>query len=213
MARLIGIMGEPGTGKSTSLKNLNPDETFYCDCDGKGLNWRGWRQQYSYEKKNYVKTNFPQIVIKYLENVAEKAPHVKYFVIDTVNNLMVSDEMRRCREKGYDKWIDAAACVWDLVDMPVTLRDDLTVILLFHTQTEMTDDGYMFTRIKTNGRKTEKNNIDSKFNWLFRSVKIDGKYYFETTANNSTARTPYEAFKEALIPNDITTILNVMEEF
>ena len=40
-----------------------------------------------------------------------------------------------------------------------------------------------------------------------------GKYYFETTANNSTARTPYEAFKEALIPNDITTILNVMEEF
>lgn len=213
MARLIGIMGEPGTGKSTSLKNLNPDETFYCDCDGKGLNWRGWRQQYSSEKKNYVKTNFPQIVIKYLENVAEKAPHVKYFVIDTVNNLMVSDEMRRCREKGYDKWIDAAACVWDLVDMPVTLRDDLTVILLFHTQTEMTDDGYMFTRIKTNGRKTEKNNIDSKFNWLFRSVKIDGKYYFETTANNSTARTPYEAFKEALIPNDITTILNVMEEF
>lgn len=213
MARLIGIMGEPGTGKSTSLKNLNPDETFYCDCDGKGLNWRGWRQQYSSEKKNYVKTNFPQIVIKYLENVAEKAPHIKYFVVDTVNNLMVSDEMRRCREKGYDKWMDLASSIWDLVDMPGMLRGDLTVILLFHTQTEMTDSGYEFTRIKTNGRKTEKNNIDSKFNWLLRSVKVDGKYFFETTANNSTARTPLDAFEDAFIPNDITKVLKVMEEF
>lgn len=35
MANLIGIMGEPGSGKSTSLRNLNPEETYYCDCDGK----------------------------------------------------------------------------------------------------------------------------------------------------------------------------------
>lgn len=40
MANLIGIMGEPGSGKSTSLRNLNPEETYYCDCDGKGLNWK-----------------------------------------------------------------------------------------------------------------------------------------------------------------------------
>lgn len=213
MARLLGIMGEPGSGKSTSLRGLNPEETFYCDCDGKGLNWRGWRDQYNTEKKNYVRTSFPQIVIKYLNNVAEKAPHIKYFVVDTVNNLMVSDEMRRCREKGYDKWMDLASSIWDLVDIPSSLRDDLTVILLFHTQTEMTDSGYEFTRIKTNGRKTEKNNIDSKFNWLLQSVKLDDKYMFGTTSHNSTARTPYDAFKEEYIPNDILQVIKVMDEF
>ena len=213
MAHLIGIMGEPGSGKSTSLRSLNPEETFYCDCDGKGLNWKGWRDQYSIEKKNYAKTSFPQIVIKYLQNIAEKAPHIHYFVVDTVNNLMVSDEMRRCREKGYDKWVDLASCVWDLVDIPSQLRDDLTVILLFHTQTEMTDSGYEFTRIKTNGRKTEKNNIDSKFNWLLRSVKQEDQYLFETTAHNSTTRTPLDAFKDPYIPNDIGIVLKAMEEF
>ena len=212
MARLIGIYGEPGTGKSTSLRNLPPSETLYIDADMKGLNWKGWKKEYNGDNKNYLKTNFPQLAIKYLQ-LAEKGTY-KYVVIDTVNNLMVSDEMRRCKEKGYDKWMDLAACIWELVDLPGSLRDDLTVILLFHSQTDYTEDGYRFTKIKTNGRKTEKNNIDSKFNWLLRTVKQDdGKYYFETTSHNSTTRTPMDAFEEDYIPNDIMTVIEVMEEY
>lgn len=212
MAKLIGIYGEPGTGKSTSLRNLPPSETLYIDADMKGLNWKGWKKEYNGDNKNYLKTNYPQLAIKYLQ-LAEKGTY-KYVVIDTVNNLMVSDEMRRCKEKGYDKWMDLAACIWELVDLPGSLRDDLTVILLFHSQTDYTEDGYRFTKIKTNGRKTEKNNIDSKFNWLLRTVKQDdGKYYFETTAHNSTTRTPLDAFEEDYIPNDIMKVIEVMEEY
>lgn len=212
MAKLIGIYGEPGTGKSASLRNLPPEETLYIDADMKGLNWKGWKKEYNGDNKNYLKTNFPQLAIKYLQ-LAEKGTY-KYVVIDTVNNLMVSDEMRRCKEKGYDKWMDLAACIWELVDLPGSLRDDLTVILLFHSQTDYTEDGYRFTKIKTNGRKTEKNNIDSKFNWLLRTVKQDdGKYYFETTSHNSTTRTPIDAFEEDYIPNDIMKVIEVMEEY
>ena len=212
MAKLIGIYGEPATGKSTSLRNLPPEETLYIDADMKGLNWKGWKKEYNGDNKNYLKTNYPQLAIKYLQ-LAEKGTY-KYVVIDTVNNLMVSDEMRRCKEKGYDKWMDLASCIWELVDLPGSLRDDLTVILLFHSQTDYTEDGYRFTKIKTNGRKTEKNNIDSKFNWLLRTVKQDdGKYYFETTAHNSTTRTPLDAFQEDYIPNDIMKVLEVMEEY
>lgn len=212
MAKLIGIYGEPATGKSTSLRNLPPEETLYIDADMKGLNWKGWKKEYNGDNKNYLKTNFPQLAIKYLQ-LAEKGTY-KYVVIDTVNNLMVSDEMRRCKEKGYDKWMDLASCIWELVDLPGSLRDDLTVILLFHSQTDYTEDGYRFTKIKTNGRKTEKNNIDSKFNWLLRTVKQDdGKYYFETTAHNSTTRTPLDAFEEDYIPNDIMKVIEVMEEY
>lgn len=213
MSNLIGIMGEPGSGKTTSLRALNPEETYYIDCDGKGLNWRGWRAQYNEDKKNYFKTSFPQNVIKIMEGINESRPHIKYIVIDTLNNLMVSEEMRNCKNKGYDKWTDLASHVWDIIDKSLTYRDDLTVIILMHTHTEVNDSGYMFTKIKTNGRKTEKNNIDSKFNWLFLSKSIDGKFYFETISNNSTARTPYEAFQETLIPNDISTVLEALKEY
>lgn len=215
MGTLLGIVGEPGTGKSTSLKDLPAAETMYIDCDGKGLNWKGWKDQYNKESQNYYKINEPEKVINALLSVAtsEKFQHIRYFVVDTVNNLMVSEEMRRCKEKGYDKWMDLAQYIWSLVEMPGHFRDDLIVILVFHTQTEHTDDGYERIRIKTNGRKTEKNDIDSKFNWLLRSVKQGDQYLFEVTSHNSTSRTPLGAFEEEYIPNDIMKVVTIMQEY
>ena len=43
MANIIGIMGESGAGKTTSMRNLDPKTTYYIDCDKKGLSWRGWK--------------------------------------------------------------------------------------------------------------------------------------------------------------------------
>ena len=215
MAQMIGIYGEPGTGKSTSLKSLPPNVTFYIDCDGKGLNYKGWRELYSKEKGNYFVTSEPEKVNRCLEAVGTnpKYKHIKYFVVDTLNNLWTSDEMKRMFERGYDKWADLAANSWKLVELPSKLRDDLTVILLFHSQIERTEDGYEFIRIKTNGRKTEKNAIDSRFNWLLRTLKLDGQYMFETTSHNSTSRTPLDAFEDDYIPNDIMKVLDVMKEY
>lgn len=215
MGQLVGIMGEPASGKTTSLKSLPPEETFYIDCDSKGLNWRGWRNQYNAENRNYFKTSEPAQVLVLIKGISARAEfnHIKYVVVDTVNNLMVSEEMRNCRIKGYDKWTDLAVYAWDIICIAEELREDLFLILLFHTQTEMNDSGYTFTRIKTNGRKTEKNNIESKFNWLLHSKCIDGKYYFETNSNASTTRTGVDAFEEKLIPNDIMQVINVIREF
>ena len=47
MARVIAIMGESGSGKTTSLRNLTPENTFIIDSDKKGLSWRGWKKDYN----------------------------------------------------------------------------------------------------------------------------------------------------------------------
>ena len=57
MAKVIGCMGESGSGKTTAMRNLPPDKTLYCDCDKKGLNWKGWRKQYSVANKAKVIRN------------------------------------------------------------------------------------------------------------------------------------------------------------
>lgn len=136
MSKVICIMGESGSGKTTSMRNLDPKTTYYIDADKKGLSWKGWRKQYNKENKNYLACDDANIVRQYIKRIAEACPGVKVIVVDTVNGLMVADEMRRSKEKGYDKWVDLAACVWDLVCEAYTYRDDLTIIFTAHTQTD-----------------------------------------------------------------------------
>ena len=162
MSKVIGIMGESGSGKTTSMRNLDPKSTYYIDCDKKGLSWKGWREQYNKENNNYYCTDYVQIVQQILGNINEKAPHIKTVVIDTLNGLMVADEVRRMKEKGFDKWQDLAQCVWNLLDGLYSYRDDLTIIVICHSQTQKEDDGYTFTRIKTSGKKLDKLNVESK---------------------------------------------------
>lgn len=215
MSKVIGIMGESGSGKTTAMRNLDPETTFYIDCDKKGLSWKGWRDQYSVEKKNYMVTDYVQVVQKVLTGISEteEAAHIKTVVIDTLNGLMVADEVRRMKEKGFDKWQDLAQCVWQLLDSLYTFRDDLTIIVLCHSQTQKEDDGYTFTRIKTSGKKLDKLNVESKLTTVLYALCKDGKYIFKTHADNSTAKTPLGAFEEDEIDNDIITVLKALEEY
>ena len=65
-------MGESGSGKTTAMRNLPPEETFYFDCDKKGLNWKGWKTQYSVEKKNYYKSDSFTIVSGIMRKINEQ---------------------------------------------------------------------------------------------------------------------------------------------
>lgn len=215
MATVLCVAGESGTGKTTSARNLDPKTTLYIDCDKKGLSWKGWKSQYNAEKQNYIKTDFPQVALQSLKavNENEKYKHFKVVVIDTLNGLMVADEMRRMKEKGYDKWADLAASIYDLIDYALTCRDDLTVVFVAHTQTDHDDNGFMFTRIKTSGRKLDKITLESKFSTVLLAKCIDGNYIFETQSNFSTAKSPMGAFETRDIPNDLSEVIKALKEF
>jgi hypothetical protein len=215
MATVICIAGESGTGKTTSMRNLDAKTTMYIDSDKKGLSWKGWRNSFNAESKNYLKTDFPQIALQALQKVDKDKgfAHIKTVVVDTINGLMVADEMRRSKEKGYDKWQDLAQSIYELIDYALTMRDDLAVVFVAHTQTDHDDNGYMFTRIKTSGRKLDKITLESKFSTVLISKCVDGRYLFETQANFSTAKSPMGAFEEKEIDNDIVAVINALREF
>jgi hypothetical protein len=215
MAKIIGIMGESGSGKTTSLKNLDPKTTIYMDCDKKGLAWKGWRNQYNAQNKNYFADDHANVAKLLLQKVnTDKAyKDIKVVVIDTLNGIMVADEMRRAKEKNFDKWLDLATAVYDIVDYALTMRDDVTVIFTAHSQTDHDENGYTFTRIKTSGRKLDKIVLESKFPVVLHAKVLDGKHVFETQADFSTAKTPLGAFDEKYIDNDIIPVLKALEDF
>lgn len=215
MSKVIGIMGESGSGKTTSMRNLDPETTFYIDCDKKGLPWKGWREQYNGEKKNYIATDAPATVINVLKHINEddQYKHVKTVVVDTINGVMVSEEMRNAKVQGFGKWTDLAQYVWEIFDYCLTMRDDVTVIIIAHSITDTDDNGIVFTHIRTNGRKLEKIVLESKLNVVLLAECKDGKYIFHTRADRSSVKTPLGAFEEDEIPNDTKAVLKALEEF
>ena len=213
MSKLIGVMGESGAGKTTSLRNLDPATTYIIDADKKGLSWKGWKNQYNSGNRNYIAIDDPNTIRSLCRNINEKASHIKTLVIDTLNGIMVADEMRRSKEKGFDKWQDLASCVWGIVDDCLKFREDLTVIFICHSQTDMNENGYLWTRIKTSGKKLDKIVLESKFNTVLLAKCIDGKHIFETQSNFSTAKSPMGAFETMEIDNDIQKVIEALEEF
>ncbi len=218
MSNVIGVMGESGSGKTTAMRNLPPGQTFYCDCDRKGLNWRGWKTQYNEENKNYWKSDKFTVVTGLMRKVSEdpKFQHIKYFVIDTINGMMVAEEMAIMAMQSGDKrsaWSDLAQNGWALINLALSLRDDLTVIILAHSETISDDNGIIRTRIKTNGRKLEKLVLESKMTTVVWAVRQDGKYKFILSADGSTCKVPLGAFQTDECDNDIMIVIKALEEF
>ena len=217
-ARVIGLMGESGSGKTTAMRNLPPEETFYLDCDKKGLNWKGWRSQYNTDRKNYISSDIFAVASSILERVNkdDQFKHIKYVVIDTLNGLMVAEEMRILAMQSGDKrsaWSDLASNGWSIINQCLEMRADLTVIILCHSETISDENGIVRTRIKTNGRKLEKLVLESKMTTVIWSVRQDGEYKFILSADGSTCKVPLGAFSSDECPNDIMIVVKALEEY
>ena len=210
MAKMILVMGEPASGKTVSLRNIPKNELYYIDCDKKGLNYKGWKNDFNEENKNYFKTNDGELIAKCMQGISEKREDIHYIVIDTINSIMIADEMRRSKDKNFDKWIDLASCIFNLVNIVPDLRDDITVIFIGHTQTD--DEG--FTRLLTNGKKLNKIGLEKYFDTVLIAKNNDGKYVFETKSPNSTARTPMGSYDDQqYIDNDLYEVIKTLKEY
>ena len=218
-------MGESGSGKTTAMRNLPPGETFYLDCDKKGMNWKGWKKQYlplddknNTDKGFYLKTDSFTNASTALQkiNESERFKRIKYVVIDTLNGLMVAEEMRILAMQSGDKrsaWSDLAQNGWSIINQALMLRDDLTVIILCHSETVSDENGIIRTRIKTNGRKLEKLVLESKMTTVVWAVRQDGKYKFILSADGSTCKVPLGAFDTDEIDNDIMLVIKALEDY
>ncbi len=225
MARVLGVMGESGSGKTTAMRNLPPGETFYLDCDKKGMNWKGWKKQYlplddknNTDKGFYLKTDSFTNASTALQkiNESERFKRIKYVVIDTLNGLMVAEEMRILAMQSGDKrsaWSDLAQNGWSIINQALMLRDDLTVIILCHSETVSDENGIIRTRIKTNGRKLEKLVLESKMTTVVWAVRQDGKYKFILSADGSTCKVPLGAFQTDECDNDIMIVIKALEDY
>lgn len=217
MANLIYVIGEAGTGKSTSFRNLNHDEVFLISVEGKPLPFRGWKTKYTLctadnPNGNMVINDNPHKILSYLKAINERKLNIKTIIIDDFGYTFMNHYMRRAREKGWDKFGDIACDAFMVIDyIKGSLRDDLTVILTMHTAI----DSYGVSKIKTIGNMIDdKITFEGKVNYIFHSVVHEGNYLFLTNFDSSRmARTPMGLYDQLYIENDMNVILNDIKKY
>lgn len=103
MANAILILGKSGTGKSTSIKTLNPKETVVLNVLGKRLPFKGSNSMYNTESKNMFQLDDYTNIQSYIENISKGATYVKNIIIDDATYVIRKEYFKRAKEVGYGK--------------------------------------------------------------------------------------------------------------
>lgn len=207
MANKILCLGDSGTGKSSSIRNLKSEETFVIQVVEKDLPFKGSRKAYSKENKNIFHTKSSTGIIKALEKI-DQMKNIKTVVIDDFNYCMTYGYKDRAKDKGYEKFETLAFGIIDIFEKVDILREDLNVYFMAHTQES---EGNIKT--KTIGKfLDEKLCIEGLFTIVTLSKGAENEYRFIVNGVNP-AKSPFDMFESQEIDNDLTFINKKIEEF
>lgn len=196
------VLGQSGTGKTASLRNLNPDDVALIKATEKPLPFRaaGWKQ---------ITTDNWQRLIQAAQKAANNGRSI--IVVDDFQYLMANEFMRRSDEKGFEKFTEIARHAWEVINAMSALPAHVRVYILSHTQ----DDDYGRTKIKTIGKMLdEKITLEGLFTTVLRTQVQDGNYQFRTVNNGSdTVKAPMGLFDSDVIENDLAAVDKAVVEY
>jgi hypothetical protein len=219
-SKLVGIVGATGTGKSTSIKHLNPDETYIINVAKKELPFKGSEKLYNTEKKNYKEVDDANEITRLLRTISEKAPHIKNIVIEDSNYIMGFNMVAKATETGFTKFSIMAKDMVDLFRTARMLRDDITVFYLTHPETIEDGGEIIGYKIKTAGKLIDNQVLlEGLLTVCLYTVVDENKdgsaaYGFVTNRyRKMPAKSPDGMFDELKIPNDLQLVADSLREY
>jgi hypothetical protein len=208
----ILVLADSGKGKSSSLRNLNPDDVMVIQPIKKRLpfkhtNWKKW------DKETNTGSIFQTDTFTGIKAVLSKMEQVgkKIVVIDDFVYFFSKRVMNDIDITGYDKWSLLAQEFQQLMDHIDDLNEDMRVYILTHTDTD--DTGAI--KMKTAGKLIDNLLTPAGyFTIVLGMSKTDSESFFIT--NGSTMdpyKSPFDMFKEKQIPNDLKVVDDTICDF
>lgn len=221
-SKLVGIVGATGTGKSTSIKHLNPEETYIFNVAKKELPFKGSEKLYSKDKGNYKETDDANDISRGLKAISEleKFKHIKNIIIEDSNYIMGFNIVAKATEVGFTKFSVMARDMVDLFRTARQLRDDITVFYLTHPETIEDGGEIIGYKIKTAGKLIDNQVLLEGLLTvcLYTNVEEnkDGSATYSFVTNRykkMPAKSPDGMFTEIKIPNDLQLVVNTVTEY
>jgi ABC-type dipeptide/oligopeptide/nickel transport system ATPase component len=219
-SKLIGIVGATGTGKSTSIKHLNPEETYIINVAKKELPFKGSEKLYNNEKRNYKEVDDANEISRLLRTISDKAPHIKNIIIEDSNYIMGFNIVSKATETGYTKFSLMAKDMVELFREARKLRDDIKVFYLSHP--EIIEDGgdIVGYKIKTAGKLIDNQvlleGLLTVCLYTFVEENKDGSASYNFITNRFKkfpAKSPDGMFDEVKIPNNLKYVCDKLDEY
>jgi hypothetical protein len=192
------VLGESGSGKTSSLSGFAPNEITIFSVAGKPLPFK--RQLPTIQNATY----------ELIGRTLQKNP-TKSYAIDDSQYLLAFDFFARAKERGYDKFTELALRFYNMLKYIVqSLPQDRIVYLLHHT--ELTADGK--TKAKTVGRMLdEKLTIEGLFTIVLLCVADGTEHKFITQSDGTN---PAKAPRDMLPPemdNDLKAVDDAIRNY
>jgi|TARA_R110000737_G_scaffold332023_1_gene348711 ABC-type dipeptide/oligopeptide/nickel transport system ATPase component len=224
MAQEVLIVGASGTGKSTSIENLNPESTFIVNVARKALPFRGWKSKYPVFNKenpkgNFCSTDVPHEILGCLNYINDKRLEIKTIVIDDYQYTMANEYMRRASETGFKKFTEIAQNAWSVINAVKAMRDDLLVVFMMHSEVTFDAHGNKVTKAKTIGKMMDNViTLEGMFTIVLYTDVLKGEngmeYSFITQNDGTnTGKAPKDMFGSVKIPNDLVLVADAIEEY
>lgn len=211
MSNTIMILGESGTGKSTAIRTLNAKETFIISVLDKPLPFRGYKNLYSVENKNYYASDNWAMIIEYIQAINERRPDIRQIIIDDFQYILAHEFMNRASEKSFEKFTEIAHHAWSIIRECIHTRADLKCFLLTHSDT----DTHGKSKAKTIGKLLEeKITLEGMFTIVLHSLYLEGQYKFLTSYDGShIAKSPMGMFADKYIDNDLGYVCKQIDAY
>lgn len=228
MANLVLVVGDTGTGKSTSMESLDPSETVIINCGFKPLPFADSAEKYK-PNVNLLNADASGTVVNALQQLNGPTPPpgmkpIRNIIVDDSNFIMTETYFKRAEEKGYDKFTAIARDFQRVLSTCKSMRNDLNVAVMMHEEDLVSNGIIVGKKGKTVGKM-----VDDQYNplsvvtvCLFTSVSFDreGKPTYQFITNRCQkagvvipAKSPKGMFPELAIPNDLASVFNVTRAF
>lgn len=199
MSRLVFILGDSGSGKSTSLRNLSDKDVNVVSVTGKELPF-----------KTDIKVYHPKAYEDVIQAVSKASKPI--VVIDDANYLMSNFEFATLNEVGYGKFARNALGMVNVFNAIINKDSDQTFYVMAHT--EQTEDGKL--RFKTTGKMvSEKYNPAGITNIVLEAAYDDQseEFVFRTKADGRGVKSPLGMFSTPTVPNDLAAVNKTIVEY
>lgn len=198
------ILGQSGTGKSASLRNLDPANTLLIQSIKKPLPFKSTDWKSVKDGGNVLVSDNSAYICGAMRKTSRDV-----IVIDDFQYTMANEFMRRVTDQeagasAFQKYNEIAKSAWDILNCASSLPDNKRVYILSHTQTDETGN----VKIKTIGKLLdEKITIEGMVSIVLRTSIVNGNFLFATrNSGHDTTKSPIGLFDDELIENDLALV-------